>query len=365
LSHSRYAKRIALVGLFKAWGGIERSISVLVPEFENQGVASDIVVLRSGEAPYRDLLPSSTTVRYLHNRTKLDGARHFAAYLRRERPDAVVTTQDHSAKVAVLGRALAGMRVPLYLKVTNTASQTIRRAGQRWATRRLYPWANGMIAVSGGVRDDLIKAFGLPGDRIHVIYNPVVTRDFPRRLEVVPEHPWLVSGTRIPVILAAGRLTRQKGFDVLLQAFARLRRQRPARLLILGEGKERDVLEGLVRDNAMAGDVELPGFVEDPVPYMAHADLFVLSSRWEGLGNVLVEALAARCPLVATDCPSGPQEILEQGRHGTLVPPDDVAALAEAMGRALDAPHHPAAEAADRFRGDRVARRYLETVGLG
>ncbi len=358
------ATRIALVGPFKAWGGIERKISILAREFDDLGVASDIVVLRSDETPYPDLLPSSTIVRHLHNRTKLDGARRFAAYLRRERPDAVVTTQDHAAKVAVLGRLLARSRVPLYLKVTNTASQTIRRAGQRWATRRLYPRADGIIAISEGVRDDLMTAFGLPGQRIHVIYNPMVTRDFPQRLGLPLDHPWLAPGATVPVIVAAGRLTRQKGFDVLVQAFARLRRQRPARLLILGEGSERAVLEDLIRKKGLVGEVALPGYVDDPVPYMGRASLFVLSSRWEGLGNVLVEALAARCPLVATDCPSGPREILEGGRHGALVPPDDITALAAAMGRALDEPRRPVATAAGRFRAAEVALRYLETVGL-
>lgn len=364
LSDTVEGKRIALVGPFKAWGGIERKISILAREFEDLGVASDIVVLRSDQTPYPELLPSSTTVRHLHNRTKLDGARRFAAYLRSEHPDAVITTQDHAAKVTVLGRALARSRVPLYLKVTNTASHTIRRAGQRWATRRLYPWADGIIAISEGVREDLMTAFGFAGDRIHVIYNPMVTADFPQRLGRPLEHPWLMAGATVPVILAAGRLTRQKGFDVLVQAFARLRRERPARLLILGEGKERGDLEGLVRDLGITDDVELPGFVDDPVPYMGRADLFVLSSRWEGLGNVLVEALAAGCPLVATDCPSGPREILEDGRHGQLVPTDDITALAVAMGRALDEPHRPAAAAADRFRAHEVARRYLEIVGL-
>lgn len=356
--------RLAFVGPFKAWGGIERKVAILARELDALGVATDVVVLRSDQTPYPALMPATVRFFHLRNRSKLDGAFRFARYLRAHRPDAVVTTQDHAAKVALLGRKVAGINLPTYLKVTNTASRTIRRRGQRWATRLMYPWAEGVIAISEGVRDDLVAAFGLPPERIHVIYNPMVTPDFGTRMARPADHPWLAAGAPAPVILAAGRLTPQKGFDVLVRAFARLRRERPARLLILGDGRERDPLLHLAAGQGVGADVDLPGFVDDPVPYMARAALFVLSSRWEGLGNVLVEALAAGCPLVATDCPSGPREILAAGRYGELVPVEDEAALAGAMGRALASPRRPPAEAADRFRARRVARRYLEVTGL-
>jgi len=353
-----------MVGPFKAWGGIERKMVILARELDALGVGADMVVLRGNDTPYPELLPSSTEVIHLGNRSKVDGAWRFARYLRRCRPDAVVTTQDHAAKVAILGRALSGQRVPLFVKATNTLSQTIRRRGQRLTTRWLYPWADGVIAISEGVRDDLLAAFALPADKVHVVYNPMVTPDFPQRVERVPTHPWFDPNSTVPVIVAAGRLTRQKGFDVLISAFGQLRMTREARLVVLGEGQERPRLEALVGELGLTEVVDLVGFVDDPVPFMARASLFVLSSRWEGLGNVLVEALAAGCPLVATDCPSGPAEILEHGRHGELVPVDDVPALTAAMVRALSRPKRASPDAIDRFRSRAVAKRYLELLGI-
>jgi glycosyltransferase involved in cell wall biosynthesis len=226
---------------------------------------------------------------------------------------------------------------------------------------RYYPRADAIVAVSRGVADDLARFAGLPRDVIRVIYNPVVGADLPRMAGEPVDHPWFRPG-ELPVILGAGRLSRQKDFPTLIRAFAEVRRARPARLVILGDGAQRAELEALVRTLGLADAVALPGFTSNPYAHMARAAVFVLSSRFEGFPNVLVEALAVGTPVVATDCPSGPAEILERGRHGRLVPVGQADALARALLATLDAPGDPAGRrrrAAD-FSADASVSTYLD-----
>jgi glycosyltransferase involved in cell wall biosynthesis len=190
------------------------------------------------------------------------------------------------------------------------------------------------------VAQDLSTATGIPRERISTIYNPVVPPELLTRAKAPLEHPWFEPDSP-PVLLGVGRLSAQKDFPTLLRAFARVRRLRPARLIILGEGKRpgyRPELLALARELGVGEDVQLPGFAENPYAYMARASVFVMSSAWEGLPSVLVEALACGCPVVSTDCPSGPREILQGGRYGRLVPVGDAEALAKAILATLDAP---------------------------
>ncbi len=183
-----------------------------------------------------------------------------------------------------------------------------------------------------------MTAFEVPRERITTIYNPVVMPDLHVKALEQPHHPWFLDRDA-PLLLAVGRLEeRQKDWPTLIKAFTRLATQRPCRLIILGEGPLRKQIEGLVEESKLTDRVSLPGWVENPFAFMARASLFVLSSRWEGLPTVLVEALACGCPCVSTDCPSGPAEILLNGDLGPLVPVGDDAALAEAMKRVLDRP---------------------------
>jgi glycosyltransferase involved in cell wall biosynthesis len=168
-----------------------------------------------------------------------------------------------------------------------------------------------------------------------------------------------------PVILAVGRLTLQKDFPTLIRAFARLRARRSARLVILGEGELRDELEALVAELGLTADVALPGFVDNPFSWMRGSALFVLSSAWEGFGNVLVEAMACGTPVVSTDCPSGPAEILENGKWGRLAAVGDAEALARAIAEALDDPNPPDVRArAAFFSVERSVDAYLAILGV-
>ena len=292
----------------------------------------------------------------------------LAGYLRRERPQALLAAMPYANLVALWARRAAGAPTRIAVSERNTLSAFIhgpqRRGKWRWRhvlplIRRLYPQADAIIAVSEGVAEDLARTAGLPREAIATVYNPVVSERLHAQAREAVDHPWFAPGAP-PVILAAGRLLPQKDFPTLLRAFARLRRQQEARLVILGEGKERAALERLARELGVADAVNLPGFAPNPFAYMARAALFVLSSAHEGLPGVLIQALACGCPAVSTDCPSGPAEILEGGRWGPLVPVGDDAALAEAMLATLAAPlpRERLRERGALFSVERAAERY-------
>jgi glycosyltransferase involved in cell wall biosynthesis len=236
--------------------------------------------------------------------------------------------------------------------------------------RRTYAMADAIVAVSKTVADDLGSVAGIPRHSITTIYNPVVTPNLPSRASESMDHPWFAPGAP-PVVLSVGRLAPVKDFPVLLRAFARVRAVRDAKLIILGEGKDapetsrrRAELMALATELGVAADVQLPGFAQNPLAYMARAAVFVLSSTWEGFGNVLVEALACGCPVVSTDCPSGPAEILDRGRYGRLVPVCDDVAMAEAILATLDAPPDPEVLRARGalFSADRAVESYLAAL---
>jgi glycosyltransferase involved in cell wall biosynthesis len=250
----------------------------------------------------------------------------------------------------------------------NTISITARHSGQRRQrmvpalVKMTYPWADTVIGNSRGVAQDLVRITGLPDTRIKVLYNPVVTPELHEKLQARPAHPWLLPG-QPPVVLAVGRLTAQKDFPTLIRAFAEVRKSRPARLLILGEGPDRGALEELVLEFDLSKDVSLAGFVDNPYPYMARASLFVLSSRWEGLPTVLIEALYCGVPVVATDCPSGPREILAEGKYGALVPMQDVPTLAQTIAQALDGrTPRPSVESWQPYELENIVDQYVQTL---
>jgi glycosyltransferase involved in cell wall biosynthesis len=196
--------------------------------------------------------------------------------------------------------------------------------------------------VSSGVADDLARRAWITRTRIHVVPNPIISPDLLRLARSAVDHEWFATAA-LPLVLGAGRLTPQKRFDDLIRAFARVRQSHDARLMILGEGEERARLQALIRQLQLEHVVALPGFVENPLACMSRAKVFVLSSAWEGLPGALIQALACGTAVVATDCDSGPREILQGGRLGRLVPVGDVTALGEAICAALREPSQPAA----------------------
>lgn len=357
--------RLGIVIPMKQWGGIEGKIVTLCQEFCSFGIEVEIFLPRGGQVPYPERLPSDVAITDLRSNSKVDTARRLAKHLRTRRVDALLAGKDHGVKAALLGRWLAGTKTPVYIKLTNTLSLTLRRPIKRLTARLMYPHADGAIAVSEGVRQDFIDTFPIAPERVKTIYNPAIPRDFKERAAAPPPHPWLASG-EIPVVIGVGRLTAQKGFEVLLSAFAELRSHHLARLIILGGGPLRESLENQAITLGVADDVYLAGPTTDALPWLSHSSLYALSSHWEGLPNVLIEGLAAGTAVVATDCPSGPREILENGRLGRLVPTNNPSALAGAMAESLGAkPENEKLQTSlRRFESRTVAQLYIHFLGL-
>ena len=344
-------------------GGAQRVIVNLVQGVVQRGEPVDLV-LAVADGVFLDQLPTQARVVDLRAGRLVGSLVPLIRYLRRERPRVLISSMSHANIVALWAAKLAGRGTPVMVTVHNTMSESSGSGGglELRLLRRFYPWATWIVAVSRGAADDLARTTGLPRSRVEVVYNPVITPAILAQSRTLPEHPWFESGGP-PVILGVGRLTRQKDFLTLVRAFAELRRRRRARLIILGEGEDRPALEGLVAELGLRDSVSLPGFRDNAAAYMARSALFVLSSAWEGLPTVLIEALAAGTRVVSTDCPSGPREILQGGRLGALVPVGDAPALACAMERALsqtDPPPPP--EALTAFTLDAAVDHYLRLI---
>lgn len=349
-------------------GGAERAVLGLARGLARRGLAVDLVLARA-EGPHLAKAEQAGRVVDLGAGRVLGALLPLARYLRRERPAALLSTLTHASAVAVLAHRLAGRPGRLVVREGNhvsRAAETSTRLRSRLVprvARWAYPLADVVVANSAGVAADLVGSLELPVETVRVIPNLV-------EIEVIREaaaeplrHPWLGPGAP-PLLLAAGRLVPQKGFDTLLRAFALARRERPMRLVVLGEGAERGHLERLAGALGVSAEVRLPGFQANPYPWLARARLFVLSSLWEGSPNVLVEAMALGTPVVATDCPAGPAELLEGGRLGPLVPVGDAGALAAAIRGSLDHPV-PAQElrqAAARYGPEVILPQYLDLL---
>jgi glycosyltransferase involved in cell wall biosynthesis len=346
-------------------GGAERVIVNLAQGITERGLPVDIV-LTAAEGAFLRQVPPSVRLVDLRARRVLRSLGPLAGYLRRERPRVLVSSQSHANVVALWAARLAGRATPVVVTEHNTLSAIeqgplVRRLLPP-LLRMFYPWASHVVAVSRGAADDLARTSGLPRDRMQVVYNPVITPAMMALARQPPDHPWFDPG-QPPVILGVGRLTRQKDFPTLIRAFAEVRRRRVARLIILGEGEDRPGLEALVGELGLADDVALPGFRSNAMAYMAGSALFALTSVWEGLPTVLIEALAAGTRVVSTDCPSGPREILQEGRLGALVPVGDTAALIRAIVDVLERPPMTAPlQALAPFTRDAAVDNYLRLI---
>lgn len=319
-------------------GGVERMVVNTACGLASRGV--DIRFLVGSEhGPYLDRLDPAITLETLP-RQRVARMQRVVEHLRDERPDTLLVAKAPDARLALRARRSARHSPPIVMRPGTTISERVRGPAGRWKLwrlARLYRRADVIIANSAGVREDIASVTGLAQDRIHLVRNPVITPDLDRLAAQPIEHPWFTQHN-CPIIVGAGGLRRQKDFATLIRAFALLRQQRPARLLILGRGRQEQRLRELAAELDLGDDVHLAGFVDNPYPYLARSDLFTLSSLWEGSPNVLTEALALGTPVVATDCRSGPREILQDGRYGPLVPVGDPESLATAMARVLDEP---------------------------
>ncbi|MCL6473655.1 MAG: glycosyltransferase [Firmicutes bacterium] len=350
-----------------AGGGAQKVFLHLGQGFAQRGVDVHLVLARA-EGPYLPIVPNTLQIIDLGAPRVLRSLPALVRYLRKVRPVVLLSALDHANVVAIWAQKLARVPTRVVVTVHSTPSEssawakTLRARLMRYWVKPFYPWAHAVVAVSKGVANDLIHWVGVPADKVRVIYNPIVTPDMLRKSEEPLDHPWFQPG-QPPVILGAGRLTIAKDFPTLLRAFALVRDQQPARLVILGEGELRADLERLAAQLGIGQDFALPGFVQNPYPYLKRAAVFVLSSRWEGFSVVLGEALACGTPVVSTDCRNGPREILEDGKWGALVQVGDYESMAAAIcdtlssQRVTDFPK-------EKFHIDNIVTQYLETIGL-
>ena len=361
-------RHIAIFASFSGQGGVERMIVNLCQGLVEQGCRLDLLLVKSKSA-HLEHLPESVRVIRFKGRHTMASLFELVSYLRREKPQALLAAKDRAGRVAVFARWLAGVRPRLVFRIGTTVSAALE--GKGWLRRMIwylpmrliYPHADAIVAVSEGVADDLRSITGITDETIQVIRNPVITPRLAALSQEKLDDPWIGAVTD-PLIIGVGRLTRQKDFPSLLQAFARVRQGRPCRLVILGEGGDRAQLEQLATDLGVREDVYLPGFVSNPYKYLSRAQLFVLSSAWEGSPNVLTEALALGIPVVATDCPSGPREILDGGKISPLVQVGNVEGLAAAMEQVLDNPPSPdlLQQAAGEYTVEQSSRHYLDVL---
>jgi glycosyltransferase involved in cell wall biosynthesis len=364
--------RIGIVIYSLAGAGAERVAVNLAHEFVALGHRVDfILVQREGEL--LSAVPEHTGVFHADVPSAAGWKNAIRSYARRERPEALLAMMEGAGVLCVQATMGFAERVPVYVVSHIQFSHHCRMAA-RWKERLLVPlavrWylrrASGVIGVSEGVSRDIRQFARLDEKNVHTIYNPVLTDELHRLRQEVVSDPWLSPERDWMTVVTVGRLTAQKDHETLLRAIAEINSVRPVRLLVFGQGERREILGRAAVALGIADIVRFAGFDPNPHRCIAAADVFALSSAWEGFGNVLVEALAAGVPVVSTDCPSGPREVLEHGRFGTLVPVGNSAALASALLRAgqQQVDQNELAAHLRKFESRPVASQYLDVMGL-
>lgn len=349
-------------------GGAERVMVSLANLLTDRHPAVTLITAKTIDGVYTSLVSKSVRFHALRTGAMWRTVRPLARYLQQEPPDALISTLTEANMVALLARRLARVPTRTVIREANTPTfdllknPKIKKRITGKLIPKIYPFADAIVAVSTGVLNDLRRLLPSAQEKISLIYNPVLTPDLSTLAQEPLSHPWFHPKERA-IVLAAGRLTLVKDYSTLVQAFALVRKKLPARLVILGEGAERVNLLKQAHALGVAEDFDLPGFDPNPFKYMARSDVFVLSSRHEGLPNVLIQAMACGCPVVSTNCPSGPEDILDGGKYGELVPVGNVEAIAAAIERVLRGERKPVPpEWLAQFDQERVVKQYLDLL---
>ncbi|MWV40414.1 glycosyltransferase [Natrialba sp. INN-245] len=327
---------VGIVMTSMEYGGAERIAFNVATGLSNIGHEVDLVLI-DAKGPLLEKLPSSISVVDLGSTRVATSVWPLKRYLEKARPDALYAMMTEINVITTIAHQLSRVDTRLVLSEHNTPSISSEGLKDEFVLKlaaKVYPRADKIVAVSAGVKRDLLDVTGIDPDLVTVIHNPIDVEWIRDQATEHIEHPWFDDDS-LRVVLSAGRHVPQKGFDTLIRAFARLD-DPAARLMILGSGEQTESLESLVSSLGLSNRVEFTGFVDNPFAYMDQADVFVLSSWYEGFGNVLIEAMATGCPVVSTDCPSGPNEILESGEYGQLVPVRDPDSMASAIGITLE-----------------------------
>lgn len=335
-------KKLAVIVASLAGGGVEQMMIHLVESInESSNFEAELVVISDlpPNVSQHHLPAGWHSAHFLHKERVLQGFHSLFKLIRLQQYDVVISAQEHVN--LLVSWVLKLIRTPIVFipVVHNTLSIKLGKS-QKWKDhvliplcRFFYPRFQAIGAVSQGVKEDLVQFLGVPANHIHILPNPVLKLQNAGEIDKADEKPGKAD---FGGILAMGRLVPEKGFDVLLRAYAQVAQEVAVPLIIVGEGPERESLVKLIKELGLEDTVSLPGFIESPWQHFQQAKLFVLSSREEGLPTVLIEALAQGIPVISTDCPSGPREILQDGKVGRLVPVDNVEALAQAIRETLN-----------------------------
>lgn len=347
-------------------GGAERLHVNLSNAWTQSGYQIEFV-LRNATGELIELLPDGVTIVDLKAKRVRDAFSPLVQYLREVQPDVLLAAMWPLTVIAPLAAKMAGFKGCVIISEHSPLSIAYAKKGNlhhmvmKASQALTYRLAGERIAVSSGVADDLANLSGLPRDKFKVIYNPAAMGNIPTE---PPAKPHILQNANGPILLAVGTLKKVKRFDLLINAFARLPKELNARLCIVGEGPLRADLEQQIASLGLTEKVLLPGYFADMSAWYAHADLFVLSSDYEGFGNVIVEAMEYGLPIVSTDCPSGPREILCNGKYGALTPVGNSELLADAILNALHSKHdhHALKLRAQDFTVNKIADQYLTVM---
>ncbi len=360
-------------------GGLQRVAINLIKQLHQQGVRLDVVVA-SGKGAY--LTEITAEIRIIDFHTPIEDriasasrvTLPLARYLRSEKPQALVSNLNVFNVVAGMAKTLAMSPVNLILVEHTSFSITYEKRQKHYGIREevlpilrrwFYPRADAVVAVSKGLAQELETYLRMKPGAVQTIYNPVIDESLLLKAKASVEHPWFQLGEP-PVILGVGRLSQEKDFPTLIRAFALVRQVKSARLVILGEGKERSKLNALIRELGLENDVGLPGFTNNPYSYLARSAAFVLSSYREGLPTVIIESIAVGTPVVSTDCPNGPAEILANGKYGELVAVGDSQAIANAILKVLSGESKSVDSSwLEQFTLATSTQNYLQLIGNG
>lgn len=359
--------------------GVHRVVINLMSQLQKQGISLDLIVA-SGKGAYADEIPSGVRVIDFHTPIEervSSGSKiifPLLRYLQQEKPQALVSHFKIFNAIVAIAKILAMSPVNLILVEHSSFSIAYERRQKHYGIREealpilrrwFYPRANAIVAVSKGLAKDVETYLRMQPGTVKTIYNPVINESLFLKAKASIEHPWFQPG-EIPVILGVGRLSQEKDFPTLIRAFALVRQLNPAKLVILGEGKERAKLKDLIQELELENDAEIPGFTSNPYAYMSRSAAFVLSSYREGLPTVIIESMAVGTPVVSTNCPDGPAEILADGKYGELVPVGDSEALAKAILKVLSGESKTVDSSwLEQFTLASSVQNYLELIGNG
>ena len=363
----QHHKHVAMYMPSLRGGGAERAMLGLAAGLAARDVSVDLVLVRA-EGEYLAELPGGVRLIDFGSNRTASSVLKFLRYVRKERPSVVMSALTPTNVVTLIAKLLFRNELRVVIRQDSTLTEefhngSLKERGVMRVLKWLMPAADSIVSVSHGVAEDLRGLVPSACRKVTTIYNPIVWPDHAAKAAATVDHPWF-HDVSIPVVLSVGRLAPVKEHTTMIRAFSQVVDSRPARLVILGEGPERDNLAGLASQLGISEQVDMPGFRMNPFAYMSKSRVFVLSSRYEGLSTVLIEAMASGTPVVSTDCRSGPREILEDGKWGRLVPVGDWRAMAEAIIDTLDnpIPSDQLIARASAFSAEASVDRYLEVL---